>query len=491
MVMSEKLLSNLHGLLVITLTLILFATNFLVLRAQQRSEQTMPSDYPPQLLADLKEVQQAALSSDYAFRQVAHLANNIGPRLSGSVQAERAVEYVANEMRRLGLEVRLEKVLAPNWIRGEETAELVEFPGQVAKTSHKIVLTALGASVATPERGLTAEVIIVDDFDDLMALGRKKVEGRIVLFNRRFDEQMSAQGFGAEAYGLTSDYRRSGPSAASRLGAVAAIVRSPGGGNFRLAHTGFTRYDQDAPKIPAAAVTAEDADLITYLAKEGSVRLHLTLTPRTLPDAVSYNVIADLKGSEHPEQIVIVSGHLDSWDLGTGATDDAAGVAIAMQTMMLLQQLKLRPKQTIRMIAWMSEEYGGIGGKAYAKDHQPEMANHIAAIESDLGAGHPLGFNIKGKAGVLPLLAHASTVLQSSGAGLRRLTDSVETDIAPLAALGVPCFGIWQDSRTYFNYHHTAADTMDKIDPKELAENGAVMAVLAYALANLPQPLPR
>lgn len=165
--------------------------------------------------------------------------------------------------------------------------------------------------------------------------------------------------------------------------------------------------------------------------------------------------------------------------------------AIAMQTMLLLRQLNLRPKRTIRMIAWMSEEYGGVGGKAYAKDHEAEIPNHIAAIESDLGAGHPLGFNIKAKSGVLSLLAPVSTVLRSSGAGLMRLTDSIETDISPLADVGVPCFGLWQDSRTYFNYHHTAADTLDKIVPKELSENGAVMAVLAYALANLPQPLPR
>lgn len=491
MVTNEKPFFNRNRFLVITLSIILFTANSPMPVAQQRSEQTMAPDYPPQLLTELKQIQQAALSSDYAYQQVAHLANKIGPRLSGSAQAQRAVEYVAGELRRLGLEVRLEKVLAPNWVRGEETGELVDYPGHIINTTQRIVLTALGGSVATSPKGLVADVIIVDNFDELRALGRQKVEGKIVLFNHRFDEQMAAQGFGAEAYGLTSVYRRTGPNSAARLGAAAVIIRSPGGGNYRLAHTGFTRYEKDVPRIPAAAVTSEDADLITFLEKEGAVRLHLTLTPRTLPDAVSYNVIADLKGSEQPEQVVIVSGHLDSWDLGTGATDDGAGVAIAMQTLMLLRQLNLRPKRTIRMVAWMSEEYGGVGGKAYAKDHEAEIPNHIAAIESDLGAGHPLGFNIKATSGVLPLLAPVSTVLRSSGAGLMRLTDSIETDISPLADVGVPCFGLWQDSRTYFNYHHTAADTLDKIVPKELSENGAVMAVLAYALANLPQPLPR
>jgi Zn-dependent M28 family amino/carboxypeptidase len=205
---------------------------------------------------------------------------------------------------------------------------------------------------------------------------------------------------------------------------------------------------------------------------------------------VTFNVVADVKGSEHPEQIVIVSGHLDSWDLGTGAIDDGAGVVMAMQTVQILRKLNLHPKRTIRVIAWMGEEYGGIGGKAYANDHVTEIANHFAAIESDHGAGHPLGFSIKAKQTVRPLVDPVSRVLDSSGAGLIAFTEDIETDIAPLADAGVPCFGLWQDDRTYFNYHHTAADTLDKVAPKELAENVAIMAALAYALANLPQPLP-
>jgi Zn-dependent M28 family amino/carboxypeptidase len=230
---------------------------------------------------------------------------------------------------------------------------------------------------------------------------------------------------------------------------------------------------------------------MAHLAKQGKVTMHLTLTPQKLPDAPSYNVIADLKGTEHPEQVVIVSGHLDSWDLGTGAIDDGAGVAVAMQTAQLLKQLNLRPKRTIRVIAWMNEENGTAGARTYAKDYAAEVSNHVAAIESDRGAGHPLGFEVKGKPEVLPLLAPVSKVLQSSGAGLLKLTEGTETDISPLAAAGVPAFGLWQDTRTYFNYHHTAADTLDKIEPSELAENAAAMAVLAYALANVPQPLPR
>ncbi|MBA3805150.1 MAG: M20/M25/M40 family metallo-hydrolase [Acidobacteria bacterium] len=450
-----------------------------------------PVAYPGQLIKEMKQLQQAALESDYAYRQVAHLSNNIGPRLSGSRQAQAAVEYVAGEMRRLGLEVQLEKLMVPHWVRGEESAALVAYPGQAAGTTQKIVLTALGASTATPAAGLTAEVVVVNDFDELQAMGRERVAGKIVLFNVRFDKEMAAQGQGGPAYGQAVAYRGGGPSAAARLGAVAAIVRSVGGAEYRLPHTGQTRYAADAPKIPAAAVTAEDADLIAHLTREGAVRMRLTLTPQKLPDAPSYNVIADIKGSEHPEQIVIVSGHLDSWDLGTGAIDDAAGVAVAMQTAQLIKQLGLRPKRTIRVIAWMNEENGLVGGRTYAKDYAAEIKNHFAAIESDLGAGHPLGINVSAKPEALPLLAPISTMLQSSGAGLVRVVDETGSDITPLTDAGVPSFAPWQDSRTYFNYHHTAADTLDKIVPRELAENAVVMAVLSYALANMPQTLPR
>lgn len=447
--------------------------------------------YSPQLLAELKRLQEAALKSDYAYRQVAYLSNNIGPRLSGSPQAQRAVEYVADEMRRLGLEVKLEKLMVPHWVRGLETGELVEWPGRAPQTTQKVALTALGGSVATPPEGITAEIVVVNSFDELTRMGRERVAGKIVLFNVRFDQQMAAQGHGGEAYGEVIGYRGRGQSAAARLGAVASLIRSIGGAEYRIPHTGALRYADDAPKVPAAAVTAEDADLMAHLTAQGKVRLHLVLTPQTLPNAVSYNVIADIKGSERPEEIVIVSGHLDSWDLGTGAIDDAAGVAVAMQAAQLVKQLRLRPRRTIRVIAWMNEENGLVGGRTYAQDYASEIPNHYAAIESDRGAGHPLGFEVVAKPDALPLLTPISNVLRSSGAGLSRLVDDSEADISPLSAAGVPAFGLWQDTRTYFNYHHTAADTLDKVNPAELAENAAVMAVLAYGLANLPKPLPR
>ena len=450
-----------------------------------------PVVFSPQVLTELKRLQQAALTSDYAYRQVAHLSNNIGPRLSGSAQAAKAVEYVTGELKALGCEVHLEKVMVPHWVRGEETAALVQFPGQAQGTTQKIVLCALGASVATPANGIEAEVIVVRNFDELKSLPRDKVAGKIVLFNYPFDKKMAAEGHGGEAYGEAVVYRSNGPSAAARQGAIACLIRSVGGADYRLPHTGETDYVNDAPKIPAGAVTAEDADLITELVRQGPVRLKLVLTPQTLPDVESANVIADIKGSEHPEQVIVVSGHLDSWDLGTGAIDDGAGVAISMETANLVQKLHLKPKRTIRVIAWMNEENGLAGSKQYAKDHEKEWMNHFAVMETDGGADHPLGINIKGKPEVKKMFAPVAAILQESGAGMLSLVEHCGADIGPMEKAGVPAFSPIQDSRFYFNYNHTAADTLDKIVPKELAENSAVVAVLAYALANMEQPLPR
>ena len=467
--------------------------------AQQSSPITTPQPSPsptpvvfsPQTLAELKRLQQAALNSDYAYRQVAHLANNIGPRLSGSAEAAKSVAYVAGELKAIGCEMQLEKVMVPHWVRGEETAALVQFPGQAENTTQKIVLCALGASVATPADGITAEVVVAKNFDELKSLARDKVAGKIVLFNYSFDKQMAAEGRGGEAYGEAVVYRADGPSAAARQGAVACLIRSVGGADYRLPHTGQTQYADNAPKIPAGAVTAEDADLIVDLVRQGPVKMKLILAPQQLPDVESYNVIGDIKGSEHPEQVIIVSGHLDSWDLGTGAIDDGAGVAVSMEAANLIQKLHLKPKRTIRVIAWMNEENGSAGSKQYEKDHEKEWSNHFAAMETDGGAGHPIGINIKGKFEIKKLLAPVVAILEESGAGGTNFAEHVGADIEPMEKADVPAFSPIQDSRFYFNYHHTAADTLDKIVPKELAENSAVVAVVIYALANMEQPLPR
>ncbi len=453
-----------------------------------RAVEAPAASLPAPLLEQLTAIRDAALSDDYAYRQVAHLTENIGPRPVGSPQAQAAIEYVAGEMRKLGLEVRLEPVQARHWIRGAESAELVEFPGQAPGSTQKIVLTALGGNHPTPPEGITADMVVANSFADLDRLGRQNVAGKIVLFNEFFDKRKAAGGYAGEAYDEAVIYRALGARKAAALGAVAALVRSVGGAEYRLPHTGGSR----GADIPAGAVTAEDADLIAHLVPQGRVRMHLILTSQTAEEVNTFNVVGDLKGSEHPEQVVIVSGHLDSWDLGTGAIDDAAGVAVAMETAQLMQQLHLRPKRTLRVIAWIDEENMGRGHVAYAKAHAAEISQHVAAIESDLGASHPMGFRAKISPDAVAKLQPILDALQPTGANLIVMSnDSPEADIEPLAKQGVPAFGLLQDGRIYFNYHHTAADTLDKIVPQELRENATAMAVMGYALADMPDPLPR
>lgn len=448
-----------------------------------RAQAAPPSAYDPKTLVTLAAIVKAANSSTYAYDRDEFLSDAIGPRLSGSLQADAGVRYVAAQLAALGLKVRLEPVMVAHWVRGEETASLVDWPGKMAATPQKIVLTALGMSVATPAGGLTAPVVVVRNFDELKALG-SAVRGKIILFDVRYDKRLEALGGGAEAYGDLVGYRFAGPSAASKLGAVATLLRSLGGADYRLPHTGSTAYLDGARPIPAAAVSAEDADMIARLAQNGAVTMHLTLTPQRLPDVRSANVIADLPGSEHPEQVVIVSGHLDSWDLGTGATDDGAGVAQAMGAMAVYHELGLRPRRTIRCIAWMNEENGSAGGKQYARDERPNLANTVAAIETDSGADRPLGFGTSLSAASGNMLEPIAETLVPNGSPRLSFGLGSETDVEPIVKLGVPAYAPVQDSRTYFDYHHTAADTFDKIDPAGMAANTAVVAALAYGLAD-------
>ncbi|MGA2203113.1 MAG: M20/M25/M40 family metallo-hydrolase [Terriglobales bacterium] len=444
--------------------------------------------YSKELRDQLQAVRDAALTSDYAWHQLAYLTENIGPRPAGSPQAQAAAEYVAAEMRKLGLDVHLEPAQVSHWIRGEEKAQLVEYPGQTPETTQRIVLTAISGSSATPADGITAEVVVVHNFAELTALGREKVAGKIVLFNFPYDERKALAGMAFEAYGEAVVYRARGAKAAAELGAVASLIRSVGGADYRLPHTGFSF----PAGIPAAALAAEDADLVDHLAAQGRVRIRLKLTPESLPEVTGYNVVADLKGSEHPEQIVVVSGHLDSWDLGRGAIDDGAGVVISMATAEVLQRLHIHPRRTLRVIAWMDEENGGGGNKAYAKTHAAEFPDHIAAIESDAGAAHPLGFDMKMPPAAIARLQPLRDILRPIGATIfQSIEYSPGSDIDPLVEAGVPGIGIMQDGRKYFDYHHTAADTLDKVDPQDLRENAAAMAVMGYALAAMPDPLPR
>jgi carboxypeptidase Q len=314
-------------------------------------------------IATMNRIRDAAMSNSYAYNKLMYLTDSIGSRLAASPQAAAAVQWVASEMRSLGAEVTLEKTPVPHWIRGDETASLTNWPGMTPDTTQKIVVTALGNSVATPSAGLVAPVVVLSSFAELKRISPDALKGKIVLFDRPFDKELTAEGQGLNAYMQNAPYLISGASAAAAAGAAAVLVRSLGSEDLRVVHTGIVAYEDGIAKIPAAAITAEDAELLARLTKRGPVVMRLVLTPRTLPPVSSYNVIADWKGSDRPEQVVIVSGHLDSWDLGTGAIDDGAGVVTAMEAIQLLRSLGIHPRRTVRMIAWMNEENGATGDR--------------------------------------------------------------------------------------------------------------------------------
>ncbi len=440
--------------------------------------------------ATLAQIRDSAMKQDWAYDRLADMTDLIGPRLSGSAGAAAAVDQVAYAMRKIGAKVTLQPVKVPHWVRGEEKAQLVDYTGRPSGITQKVVLSALGGSGATPADGLTAPVIVVRDFDELTAR-KAEVKGAIVLFDVAFDDEMAKGGQAGRAYGRGSNYRTNGPRLAQELGAVGALVRSVGGADFRLTHTGATIL-VDGKRIPAAAVTAEDAMLIARLSKRGPVKMHLTLTPQNLPDADSYNVIADLPGTDKPEEVVIVSGHLDSWDLATGAHDDGAGVAAAMAVIDTLKKLNLKPRRTIRVIAWMNEENGTRGGRGYFDMNQQKMEQHFAAIESDNGAGRPLGFMGSVRPSMVKYFAPLQKSLDQIGAGVFDRRDAAAgSDIAPLERAGVPSFQPLVDFTTYFNYHHTPADTLDKVDPVELKRQVAVMTSLTWYLANMDENIGR
>jgi carboxypeptidase Q len=416
-----------------------------------------------------------------AYAKLEWLTDRIGPRLSGSANAEAAVSWALKELRRDGLtNVRAEKVMVPHWVRGAEVASIV------IPVTQRLAVTALGMSDPTPAEGITAPVVEVASFDDLHALG-DKVQGRIVLFNKPITPQSDGSGYGSAA-GL----RYRGAAEAAKQGAVAMLIRSLGTLSARLVHTGAHGYVEGVPRIPAAAISAEDADLIHRLmASSDTVKVSLTLGCKTLPDVESANVVAELRGKSLPDEVVVIGGHMDSWDLGTGAIDDGAGVAVSMEALRLLKKLNLRPRRTIRAVLFMNEENGSRGGHAYFDTHQSEMERHVAAIESDSGAGRPLGFSVNAGAGGDAVVGALSARLASIGATEVHAGGGGGVDVSPMLAAGVPLLGLRQDMTEYFNWHHTAGDTLDKVNPRELADNAAAMAFMAYALADLKEPLPR
>lgn len=422
----------------------------------------------------------AAMTDGVAWSRLAELADTIGPRLSGSPGAAAAVEWAARRFREDGLAVHLEPVRVPHWVRGEERAELLA-PVAVPR---RLAVTALGGSPPTPPGGVTAEVIEARSLEELDALG-EKVRGRIVLLQH-------AMGPGMASYGENVALRGRGPAHAARRGAAAALVRSLSTANFRDPHTGQTVFRAGEPRIPAAALAAEDADLVHRLAGRGpvTVRLALGCGPGDPPEVDSANVVAELRGRERPEEVVLLGAHLDSWDLGAGAIDDGAGVAMVMEAMRAAARQPRAPRRTLRAVLFMNEENGLAGGIAYADRHRAEVERHVAALEADAGGGRPTGFSLdagEGGQGLVARLAaplawlHADRVTAGGGGA----------DISPLRYLRVPVVEVAQDTAHYFDVHHGAADTLDKVDPADLARSAAALAVMAWGLAEASDVLPR
>lgn len=440
----------------------------------------------------LLRIRDAAMGSDYAYQRLSELTDLVGPRLSGSIGAAAAVRMVSDDMNKIGMQVTLQPVKVPHWVRGAETAELVDYKGRPEGITQKLVLTALGGSSSTPAEGLTAPVLLVHDMDELMAK-KDQAKGAIVVFDVPFDEQLAQAGRAGNAYGEAGMYRFVGPATASKLGAAAALVRSVGGADYRLTHTGMTGWGKDATPIPAGALTAEDAMLIDRLAAKGPVKMHLTLTPQTLPDADSHNVLADIPGSDKGDDVVLISGHLDSWDLAQGATDDGSGVSVAMGVAEVFKRLGLKPRRTVRMVAWMNEENGSRGQKAYLDAVKDKLSHQFAAIETDAGVTHPIGIMTSVVHDDVKSFDTLKAALRTMGAPVIDRHERLGTgDLGMIEeAGGVPCFEPLLDVRTYFNYHHTPADTLDKIDPLEMKKQVAVLAMLTWYLANMPEDLKR
>ncbi len=415
----------------------------------------------------------AALTSDKAYSRLAHLTDHIGNRLSGSKNLELAIEWALAEMKKDGLDnVRGEKVMVPHWVRGEESLELT------SPVSRRLTILGLGNSVGTPAEGITAEAIVVNSFADLDRIGAS-LRGKIVVFNVPFTN-----------YGETSRYRTGGPSRAAQYGAVAAIVRSVTPRSLQSPHTGVTNYDPNQPKIPAAAVTIEGAELLQRMFDRGEhPTLRLKMEAKFLPDAESANVIAELRGSERPDEIVLVSGHYDSWDVGQGAHDDGGNCIVAWETIRLLKELGLRPRRTIRAVLYTNEENGLRGGNAYREAHASEVSKHVLAIEADSGVYQPQGFGLIATA---PLQARANMLeIAKLLAGIRSnriAANGGGADIGPITRDGVVGASLDVDG-PYFDIHHTQADTLDKINPQDLALCVATMAVMAYTVADMPQSL--
>jgi len=431
-----------------------------------------------------KRIIDATLESNDAWKKMEELCDGIGNRLSGSASLEKAVGWAVESLKADGQDnVHAEKVMVPRWVRGEESLVMSK------PRRHPIAMMGLGGSIGTPPEGITASVVVVRDERELEALG-DGARGRIVLFNNPMSPYDPVKGAG---YGRTVRFRGRGAMLAAGKGAVACLVRSVTAHSLRSPHTGAMHaYEDTDRKIPAAAVSTEDAEIIARLSARGKeVVVTLKMAARSEGEAPSANVIGELRGSELPDEIVVIGGHLDSWDVGQGAHDDGGGCVISMEAIHVLRKLNLIPRRTIRVVLFTNEENGLAGGHAYAETHSSDK--HIAAIEADSGIFQPLGFSLdvrnpsKGVRAnqqlkdILTLLKPiGATEVHDGGSG---------ADISPMKRRGLALLGLRVEGSKYFNYHHSQADTLDKIDPDDLSRCVATMAVTAYVIADMPWAL--
>jgi hypothetical protein len=429
---------------------------------------------------------EATTADTEGFEKLTYLTTSIGHRLSGSPSLERAIEWAYEKMREEKLDnVRKLPVQVPHWVRGLESARLV------SPVEQEISILGLGGSVATPGGPLTAPMVAVRSFEELAALGRDGVQGKIVLFAVPW-----------MGYGETVRYRASGASRAADLGAVAALVRSATGRSLYTPHTGSLRYDEGSTSIPAAAVTVEDAEWMARLIAAGQeLKVELSMEARMLPDEQSFNLVAEIEGREKPEEVVVMGGHFDSWDVGQGAHDDGAACIAAWQALTVIRSLGLTPRRTLRVVLWTNEENGLQGARAYRDWLGDGVSTHVAAIEMDGGVERPVGFGLGLRAGQKDapdaLYDEALATLRQIGALLSGIDASEVTrggggaDIGPLMAVGVPGLGLRTVGEHYFDWHHSNADTLDKVDPDNLRLAIALLAVTGFVLADMPGTLPQ
>jgi hypothetical protein len=452
---------------------------------------TLPAFSRPQFAGDVAEraaavehLVDSALTSGQAYRMLTGLCTRAPHRLAGSTGAAAAVEWARQEMERLGFDkVRLEPCTVPHWERGE-VAELTLLADGGGRA---LPILALGGSVATPAKGIEAEVIEVRDFEELRALG-EAARGRIVFFNRPMDP---AELDAFRAYGGAVDQRSRGAVEAAKAGALAAIVRSMTMRLDDFPHTGAMHYEEGVEQVPGVAVSTLGAERLSeQIARGGPVRVRLRLDCKTYPDAPSFNVVGELVGSEHPEQVLVVGGHLDAWDVGQGAHDDGAGCVQALEALRLIRAAGLKPRRTIRAVMFMNEENGLRGGSAYYAAHLEQMDQHVLALESDRGGFTPRGFTSDAGPEAMAVLREVAALLKPIGIA-DVFPGGGGVDISPMRASGVPQVGYLPDGQRYFDFHHSERDVLEAVHPRELQLGAAAMAALLYVVADLPETLPR